>query len=413
MAACGAEGVPSDIFTQAYDLSIPVRMHWDITWRCDHKCVHCYLTDRRKRELTYDECVGVLDQLVEAGTMFLLMSGGDLFLRPDAAKVLRAARDRQFDVKIITHGNFIDDALADDLADMGVSCVAMSLYSGGPEAHEAVTRIPGSHQKTVDAARRLRARGVKVQLKTPVMVHNRDDWHTVGDIAREHGCEWAIDGHIMPDDQSDFGLTGIGLSHTERILAVMKGMEDRRDEAIPVHEMRDTPSEANVCSAAQTAGYISPDGTLYPCINWRDPIGNLRDHAFAELWWHHPTVKKQREIRRASYLEDCEGCGFHGKCGYCPGISHAEHEQAGRRSAYVCERTHLTMAAIDYMARLNEAGDPVPDPSEAESFFSQRPTFAERQLAARRHGMARPADRLRPRGDDGVSLVQIAEPRPR
>lgn len=411
MAACGAEGIPTDIFKQAYDLSIPVRMHWDLTWRCDHKCVHCYLTDRRKHELSYDESVAILDQLVEAGCMFLLFSGGDLFLRPEAARILRAARDRQFDVKIITHGNFIDEALADDLADMGVSCVAMSLYSGGPEAHEAVTRIPGSHQKTVDAARRLRDRGVKVQLKTPVMIHNRDDWHTVEGIAQAYGCEWVIDGHIMPDDQSDFGLTGIGLTHQERILAVMKGMEGRRDEIRPAHEMPDVPSSGNTCSAAHTAGYISPDGTLYPCINWRQPIGSLRDHAFADLWWRHPEIQAQREIKRASYLQDCEGCGFHGKCGYCPGISHAETEDPGRRSAYVCERTHLTMAAMDYMDRLNDTGAPVPAPGDEAPLFEQRPTFAERQWAARRHGAARPKDRLRPRGADGVSLVQIAEPR--
>ena len=48
--------------------TIPLNMHWDLTWRCDHKCVHCYLTDRRQDELSLDESIDVLDQLVEAGT---------------------------------------------------------------------------------------------------------------------------------------------------------------------------------------------------------------------------------------------------------------------------------------------------------------------------------------------------------
>jgi hypothetical protein len=114
-----------------------------------------------------------------------------------------------------------------------------------------------------------------------------------------------------------------------------------------------------------------------------------------------------RAIRRASYLNDCGGCAFHGKCGYCPGISHAETGDAGRRSAYVCERTHLTMAAIDYVAACRDDGRPMPapdTPEAAQMFADFGPTFAERQLAARRAGFARPSSGLR-------ELVQIGEPR--
>ena len=75
--------------------------------------------------------------------------------------------------------------------------------------------------------------------------------------------------------------------------------------------------------------YISPDGLLYPCLNWRDAMGDLRDQTFdARMASHSETVKKQRVA--ASYLDDCDGC-FHGKCHYCPGISHAEHGNPGRR----------------------------------------------------------------------------------
>ena len=113
------------------------------------------------------------------------------------------------------------------------------------------------------------------------------------------------------------------------------------------------------------------------------------------------------------FRSDCGGCAFHGKCGYCPGISHAETGDAGRRSTYVCERTHLTMAAIDYAHALREAGLPLPAPGtpEAVEMFERfGPTFAERQLAARRAGAARPRDGLRD-GAAGGPLVQIGDPR--
>ena len=47
--------------------------------------------------------------------------------------------------------------------------------------------------------------------------------------------------------------------------------------------------------------YVSPDGILYPCLNWRDPIGDLREKSFKALWKDSPAAHRQREITRASY----------------------------------------------------------------------------------------------------------------
>ena len=389
----------------AIDNIIPFTVHWDLTWRCDHKCVHCYLTDRRKAELDYDESVGLLDQLVEAGTLSILFSGGDPFLRPDAIDIMRAARARDFDVRINTHGNFIDDELADQLAEIGVARVSLSVYSENAKAHDAVTLIEGSHEKTIAAAERLVARNVAVNFKTPVMTQNRHCYTTVGPLAQSIGASWELDAHIVPDDQSDFGLCSIGVHTEERVLAMMHQIESRRDQLTHWMNMPDASSTARTCGAGTAMAYVSPDGILYPCLNWRDPIGDLREKSFKALWKDSPAAHRQREITRASYEDDCGGCSFRGKCHYCPGISHAETGDPGRRSGYVCERTHLTMTAFEHVETLNRSGADIPAPgsSSAVDMLSQT-TFAKRQWAARRSGLSTPGDRLYP------ELVQISEP---
>lgn len=386
---------------------IPINIHWDLTYRCDHKCVHCYITERKTDELSLSECEMVLDQLVEAGTFTILFSGGDVFVRPDAIDILAAARARRFDVRLNTHGNHITPEIADRLAEMGLAKVSISVYSDVAADHEAVTLIPGSHQKSVDACRMLVERGIAVSMKTPIMVPNQSSYVGVGPLAKEIGAEWEIDAHIVPDDQSDFGLCDVGVHPTERKLALMHQLEQRGVDVSTWSEFRGAEDTARTCAAGTAFGYISPDGRLYPCLNWRDEIGLLRKTGFEELWHHSPVVEAQREITRGSYLEDCDGCTFHTTCSYCPGISHAEHGKPGRRSEYVCERTHVNNAAMEHMTHVQAQGISVPAPGSTDANqILETSTFAERQWASRQSGVTRAADRIVPR------LVQIQEPSP-
>ncbi len=347
----------------------------------------------------------MLDQLAAAGTFTILFSGGDLFVRNDAIDIIAEARARRFDVRINTHGNFITPELADRLADLGIAKVSISVYSDVAAHHEAVTLIKGSHAKSVEACRLLVERGITVSMKTPIMVPNQKSYVGVGKLAESIGTEWEIDAHIVPDDQSDFGLCDVGVHSTERMLALMHQLEQRKVDVSAWSEFRGADDSARTCAAGTGLGYISPDGRLYPCINWRQEIGQLRSNTFESLWHASPIVEQQRTITRGSYLGDCDGCSFHSTCGYCPGISHAEHGDPARRSAYVCERTHVTNAAMEHMdlIQLEERRVPLPDSSAAHELLSGS-TFAERQWAARRSGLSKAKDRLRPQ------LVQIAEP---
>ncbi len=398
-----------NFFESALDEAIPLSMQWDLTWRCDHKCVHCYLTDRHQDELTLDECKDILDQLAKAGTMMLLLSGGDLFLRPDALEIIQEARLRSFDIKINTHGNHIDQALAIELGKIQPSQISLSVYSSLAQEHEAITLIKGSHQKTLNAAKMLVEQGIKVNFKTPIMAHNRKGWMGVGDLAKEIGAKWELDAHINPDDQNDFGLCKIGIDPSERVIALLNIMKPHRAHASSFEDMPKTPSSERTCSAGSVSGYISPSGKVSPCINWREDVGDLREQSFEEIWFKSPIILKQREIRRASYLKDCQGCAFHEHCNYCPGLSHAQTGDAGRRSPFVCERTHTTMSAIEYVVRLNEAGEPIPEPNsiEAEMLLDQEPTFAQKQWASRQMKYTKASDQLRP---NAIQLIQIEEP---
>ena len=58
---------------------IPLNVHWDFTYRCDHKCVHCYITERKSNGLSLAEAKAFLTNS-QSRTLTLLFSGGDPFV---------------------------------------------------------------------------------------------------------------------------------------------------------------------------------------------------------------------------------------------------------------------------------------------------------------------------------------------
>ena len=188
------------IYQKAEKACIPLAVHFDLTYRCNLRCIHCYLPERdrypsqsykeelkrqNRTELTTQEIYGILDQLAECGTLFLTFSGGEIFLRRDIMDILEYARKKRFNVSLLTTGTTgFDETVADRLADMGVHTVDISLYSNEPKVHDAVTGIPGSFNKTIKAIELLSERGMKLNLKCPLMKTNIKSYKSLSENRR-------------------------------------------------------------------------------------------------------------------------------------------------------------------------------------------------------------------------------------
>src|SRR5579863_1033662 len=114
---------------KALEAGVPFGVHIDLTWRCNERCIHCYLDHEDSAELTFDELRGVLDQLAEAGVFFLTFSGGEIFLRKDLEQIVAHARARSFDIKLKTNALLIGPEQAAWISRLGVHQVQVSIYS--------------------------------------------------------------------------------------------------------------------------------------------------------------------------------------------------------------------------------------------------------------------------------------------
>ena len=92
---------------KALGLGIPISVHLDITYRCNERCVHCYLDHDDHGEMTTAEIKEILNQLSEAGVFFLTLSGGEVLMRRDFFDIVEHARRLLFNVKVKTNGVMI------------------------------------------------------------------------------------------------------------------------------------------------------------------------------------------------------------------------------------------------------------------------------------------------------------------
>ena len=174
--------------TRAIEREIPLGVHLDVTWRCNERCVHCYLDHDDQGELTFDEIYDLLQQLADAGLFFLTISGGEPLLRTDLFAIIRRARELTFNVKLKTNAILIREKEAAMIRELGVETVQVSIYSHRPEVHDAITKVKGSLGRSLDAIRFLVSQGLKVTMANVVMKQTRFDYPGVQKLAVEIGA---------------------------------------------------------------------------------------------------------------------------------------------------------------------------------------------------------------------------------
>ena len=325
--------------TKAVERGIPLGVHLDVTWRCNERCVHCYLDHDDQGELTFDEINDLLQQMADAGVFFLAISGGEPLLRNDLFAIIRRARELTFNVKLKTNAIRIREKEAAMISELGVETVQVSIYSHRPEVHDAITKVKGSLDRSLDAIRFLVSQGLKVTMANVVMKQTRWDYPGVRALAAELGAHFTIDPTITPHINGDRSLLRLNIDRNGlREIMNDKTIAGQEDQFAVVAPGADEDVLDQVpCSAGHSACYVSPYGDVYPCVQFPLPSGNVRQQKFIDIWKYSPQLQEVRSIRSRD-LPVCSTCAHVGGCSRCPGLAYMEGNMRGPSTAD-CEKS--------------------------------------------------------------------------
>ena len=178
-------------FTRPYVIS------WNLTYRCNLACEHCYLdagpkplvgTDNfaDRSELGTEECFRVIDEIAAfAPECLTILTGGEPLLRRDILEIVQRAAERELWVVVGTNGVRITENVARRLAEAGARGLSLSLDALDPERHDRFRNVRGAWQNTVDGAEILNRTGLPFIVQTTAGSHNLGELEAIADYAHD------------------------------------------------------------------------------------------------------------------------------------------------------------------------------------------------------------------------------------
>ncbi|MGM0442462.1 MAG: radical SAM protein [Elusimicrobiota bacterium] len=294
---------------------IPMAAHLEVTHRCNLECKHCFhrgLRNDKSGELDTGDWKKLMDALKNQGTMFLIITGGEPFLREDISRLLLYASKVPFSIMIFTNGVLIDEEKAKFIASLNPFAVHISLYSLQKEIHEKITGRAGSFEKTMKAINLLKEKEVNTVVKCPLMKENFKHVDSLRQWADKKDITLKIDPVISPCYEKN--CTDI-VSHRLDLEAMSDMVFDSG-----IFDLGDfRPREGLKCGAGRNMVTVDSAGRIYPCVAWRNPAGNIKKEEFRDIW---KKMKPDYEV-----IESCRGCSLLPYCGVCPGIAAAEGKE--------------------------------------------------------------------------------------
>jgi radical SAM protein with 4Fe4S-binding SPASM domain len=337
----------------------------ELTARCNLNCRHCYINlpagDKaaQGRELSLAEITHIVDQAVELGAMWCLLTGGEPLLREDFADVYMMLKRKGLLVSAFTNATAIRPEHIALFKKYPRRDIEVTIYGASRESYERVTRRPGSFAAFIRGLDELFEAGVHVRLKAMAIRSNLEDMEAIAAFGRARTKDFyrfdpqlhlRFDGDPVRNEEiKGERLTPEEIVTLERADAERFGtLQNSCDIFINQDLTHAGCNHLFHCGAGNGSFVLGYDGTFRLCSSLWAPgtTVNLRETSLREAW--ETFIPHVRDLRsqNAEYLNTCRKCAIINLCLHCAAHAHLETGAMDGATPYFCEVAHARAAAI-------------------------------------------------------------------
>jgi len=324
----------------------PNTIHFELTNRCNLRCIHCLFLGKVDDELSTEEICRILLQLKDIGVFYLALSGGEIFVRKDIEEILDFLSEHKFLLTIYTNGTLLKKSSIEKIAALSPQSVEISVYGATSGVHDAITQVPGSFERTIGSIKALREAGVRTIFKGFLLKDNFHERWDMIELAKKIDVPHAFDFNLIPRVNGDISNleTGLTLDQLKTVYqeVAQEGLILRNHVNIKGRDQLPVGGRV-ICNAGLINGCIGPAGEVFPCPILRLHMGNLREKDFNEIW----ATDEINAIRymKIEDLKECFVCPAIKYCNRCPGVAYLETGNfLGPAPVSVCKKYKALLA---------------------------------------------------------------------
>jgi len=314
----------------------PLGVMFELTYRCNFHCPHCYLTETMKEgiELNTAQVLFILEQLKEIGVCTISFTGGEPLIRKDIFEILGFANRCGFKFSLLTNGSLIDEKAARALKEVNVGLVEITLNAMEPEIFDKLSGTKGVLGNVKRAIEILAKKDMQVRVKSLVTISNKEEAVKINRYTRRLNIPYGIDGMIWPSHDSCFeiahrySLEDSDQYHIRR--QVYPEMFKRTIEA-PKAGKRLKRKRIFECDPGVTGFTVNSYGKMNFCFGIDYPNYDILKEG-VEVCWNR--LKKEVDKINSAVDFACRTCDLSGYCVSCPAMSYMETGRFDRCSEF-------------------------------------------------------------------------------
>jgi MoaA/NifB/PqqE/SkfB family radical SAM enzyme len=357
------------LIAQAREKRIPLIGQFELTTRCNLQCKMCFVCQcandklSLRKERTAKEWIRLAEEARNAGMLYLLLTGGEVFLRKDFREIYEEISKMGLIIEIYTNATLITLEKAKWLSSIPPSKVEVTLYGSSSDTYSKVCGSPDAFNKTLMGIDALLDEGINVKLRTTIIKDNIKDFDDMEKIAASRGLQLGIvnyisprrdkknsspiDERLMPKDLVKFEAHANGYINLDGTLKIKK-QHNKNNTTIAVIE--DIKSKVNNqcfrCEASISSFWVTWDGRMTCCSLMDEPSTSPLKGGFSNAW-----LELGAKCKSIPSCIECNKCDYREFCMTCPARLKNETGQYDKPAVYLCESAKARKQIIDLVVR--------------------------------------------------------------
>ncbi|MBQ7298397.1 MAG: radical SAM protein [Clostridia bacterium] len=345
---------------KAISMRVPLSGTFELSPVCNFACRMCYVRKTQaevdaspRRPMTLDDWLSLAEQARDAGTLYLLLTGGEPLLWPQFFTLYDTLIDMGFLISVNTNGSLIDETAAARFLAKPPQKINITLYGANDATYRRLCGADGVFSRVDRAIRMLTEAGIRVKINCSLTPENASDLDFIVEYAKARGAQLSVAAYMFPPIRRDPTMTGQNERFTpeesahytarfweknhgrDAYLKHMQAIRDGYAEPRGLDESCIDPVDGKIhCRAGKASYWITWDGYMTPCGMMPEPKVDLRKLSFADSW--HALTETAAKLTLSGVCDSCPNLNV---CHPCAAIAYAETGSCAGIPTYMCRMT--------------------------------------------------------------------------